>query len=828
MHSFWSTLRHSIRALRRNSAFSITIIIFLALGIASNTTVFGLLNSILFRDLPVFRPDRLVGISIISPKGDKQGLSLPLFTEVERRQEVFSGLYAWWGDAVLNAKADGAFCRADVWAVTGNFFSELRVSPIAGRLLHQTDLSPGSVQRVAVLGFGFWKRNFGGDPEVVGKIVQVEGVPFTILGIMREGFTGMSLAVEPDITIPITALPLVTTRPAKTLDDPTWLQLDVAGRLRDGVSIAQARAQLESLWPGVVSATVPPQNVVDSREDLFLSHLDVQSARRGTDQYLRDRYSSSLYSLLLLTALVFLIICANLSSLVFARAIGQAHSMAIRAAVGASQWQVCRQSLVECLALSFVAGVLGLLLARWSTRALAEFILQNFIVPPALRIDPDLRVFLLAVTLTILAGVFFSAPYSWQSMRQDPATLLRHHLPTAAPSRQRLNTALLVMQIALSTILVTCAGLFAQNLWNLRAANSGFSTEGILMVKTYPVPGRQKLLTSDNRAYQSELVRQISALPGVESVSISSMQPGSSSGRIETVSRAPVEEQRVESVEVGFAMVSPSFFDTLRIPIIEGRDFSWQDDQNSPLVAILSRSLYERVCSRRPAVGANITLGQDRERRNVQIVGIASDARVLSVRDAKSLIVYVPLMQASGPAYSTNLEIRARGQLHSLENPIRNRIESLGHEYPLQMKPLSKVRDIALLQERLTVLLSGLLGGLAVLLASMGLYGLISYYVARRTKEIGVRMALGAEAWQISWMILRETWIVTFFGLAIGVPGAIAAARIISTQIVGQSSNNYALSLLAAVALLIPSSAGGYLAARRAVRVEPVTALRYD
>jgi putative ABC transport system permease protein len=827
MYSLWSTVRQSIRALTLSPGFSITVVIFLAVGIASTTTVFGLLNSILFRDLPVFRPDRLVGISVMSSKGDKQGLSLPLFTEIERHQEVFSGMYAWWGDAVLNAKADGALCRADVWAVTGSFFSELRVRPTAGRLLLPTDVSPGTTQRVAVLGFRFWKRNFLGDPEVVGKIVEVEGVPFTILGIVREGFTGMSLAVEPDITIPITALPLVTTQSPRSLDDPTWLQLDVAGRLRDDVTITRARAQLESFWPGVVSATVPPQTVSDTREDLLLSRLDVQSVRRGTDQYLRDRYSSSLYSLLFLTVLVLLVICANLSSLMFARAIEQGHGMAIRAALGADQWQVSRQSLIECLALSFVAGVLGLLLSCWSTRALAEFILQNFIVPPALRIDPDLRVFLFVAALTILAGVFFNVPYSWQSVRKDPATLLRHHLPTA-PSRQRLSTTLVVVQVALSTILITSAGLFAQNLWNLRSANIGFSTEDILIAKTYPVPGSQKLLTSGNRAYLSELVRQISSLPGVQSVSVSSMQPGSSSGWNETVSRAPSEAPSAEPFEVGVAMVSPSFFDTLRIPIIEGRDFSWEDDQNSPSVAILSRSLYQKLYSRQLAVGADFMLGKDRERRNVQIVGIVPDARILSIRDTRSLVVYVPLAQASFPFHSYNLEIRAGGQLHSLENPIRNRIESLGREYPLQMRPLSRVLDAALLQERLTVLLSSLLGGLAVLLALMGLYGLITYFVARRTKEIGVRMALGAEGWQISWMILRETLLVTFFGLAIGVPAAVATGRIIRTQIAGFSSSTYAVPILGALALFIPSLVAGYLATRRAVRVEPVVALRYE
>jgi len=820
-------LQYALRLLRKNRGFTGIAILSLAVTIGANTAIFSLLNAVLLRELPVSEPGRLVQLSTVSRKGEARNFSIPIFRELERQQQSFSVLFGWWGDAVLNVEANGTLSRADIWTVTGKFYSGLDVPPLVGRLINPQDvqLDGGAAEQVAVLGYSFWRRTFAGDPSAVNKTIRIEGVPFTIVGIMRDRFTGMSIGTEPDVTIPLTAQPIITDGDLEKLGNRRWFGLGVAGRLKAGVTPAQARVQLESVWPRVQEAMMPPDYSTPEREDFLTRRLELKSAARGIDSNLRSRYTRPLYAMLGITALILLVACVNLTSLTLVRITARRLELGVRVALGAGRWRAMSQLLTENLLLSTGGALLGLVLAYLGSRWLANFVTQNYAVPHALNVSPDLRVLAFTASTSILTVILCGLGPLWLGVRQSPAALLGQNSRTFANSSARFGKILIAIQVALSFVVLVGADLFVETLQKLRAIDPGFRSEGVLWVKLTDAPAGYKNINDDS--YYPELVRQVSNLPGVISASLANIRPAGDSEWKQWVSTVP-QSTASKDFQADFAVVSPRFFETLGMNLLQGRDFDWKDDDHAPRVAILSRNLAERLFPSGEVIGRHIRIGAAPERQSIVIVGVASNARLFNIRKPNALAVCVPFLQEPKYIHWNSLYVRSIGDPETMSETVRREVQSFGHEYALWVSPLVYARDLALMQERLNALLSASLGLLALLLTSIGLYGLMSYTVTRRTREIGVRIALGASGDEVLGMVLRETVALILVGIMIGTPVALGATKLVVSMLFGLALADPLRVILVALVLLLVGTLAAYLPARRATKVDPMVALRYE
>ena len=592
MGTLWQTLRYTLRVLSKSPVFTTVAILSLALGIGANTAIFTLINALLLRDLPVRQPESLVELTVVRTEG-KVPFSYPMFREVERNQRVFSGLVGWGAAGMMNVEVNGALAQNHVVTATGNCYSELGVTPLLGRLLTPADSNPssGTTSQVAVLGYEFWRSRFGGTLDVVGKQIRVEGHPFTIIGVTRKWFAGMTTGEPPDITIPVTAYPQLTDGNNFTLDSRSILWLSVIGRLKDGITIEQARAQLQSFWPEVLLATVSTETPGPRRERFLSMGLEVTSAAKGFTSGLRSDFERPLYVLAGIVGLILLVACVNLANLMLARAAARSHEMSVRVAIGASRWSVARQVLSESLALSLAGALLGLAFAFWGSHLLVLLMTEGHLFPVTLDLSPDLRVLSLTISVALLTGILFGLAPAWRSSREDPATVLQQNARSLSGGTGKLSRALIITQVALSLVLLLGAGLFVRSFQRLRSLDLGFQKESVLEISLYPRPGGYKNL--DLSSYRKQLLARISSLPGVASVSFGDAEIPSPQGWHDTVAPTTADSTTGVRLMTNAASVSPGFFRTLGIPLLRGRDFVETDDQHHPRLAIVNSNLAE-------------------------------------------------------------------------------------------------------------------------------------------------------------------------------------------------------------------------------------------
>jgi predicted permease len=824
MGTLWQTLRYTFRTLSKSPVFTAVAILSLALGIGANTAIFTLINALILRDVPVRQPERLVYLSAIR-QGSKITFSYPMFREVERGQRVFSGVIGWGGNWMPNVEVNGVLSQDRVLSVTGNCYSELGASPFMGRLLAPEDenLSGGANSQVAVIGYEFWQRRFGGAPDVVGKRIRIEGHPFTIIGATRKWFTGLTTGEPPDITVPLTAMPLVQTGEFD-LESRSILWLHPIGRLKDGVTIEQARAQLQSFWPDVLLATASTQTPGLRRQTFLSMGLDVSSAAKGMSTDLRDQFTRPLYVLAGIVGLILLVACVNLASLMLARAAARSHEMSVRVAIGASRVALVRQVLAESLVLSFAGALLSLAFAYWGSRLLVLLMTEGNAVPVSLNLSPDPRVLSLTITVAILTGILFGLAPAWRASREDPVAVLQQSTRSLSSGTGKLNKSLIVTQVALSLVLLLGAGLFVRSFERLRSLDLGFQKESVLEITLYPRPGGYQNI--DLNSYHKQLLAHISSLPGVASVSFGDATIPSPQAWHDTVSPMTADSNTDSRLMANAASVSPGFFRTLGIPLLRGRDFVEADDQHHPHLAIVNSNLAERLFPNGDAIGKRIRFGFMPDYENIEIVGIARNARIFDIRDATTPVVFLSSLQY--PSEQGGLLVRTKESPEAIEKTISREVESLGHEYVIRTRTVAQIVDAELVEERVTAMLSGFFAALALLLASIGLYGLMSYTVTRRTREIGIRVAVGAQRQDVLWLVLRETLILALLGIAVGIPSAVAATRLIAKMLFGLSPSD--LPTIAAVSLLLLAVAflAGYLPARRASTIDPIVALRTD
>ncbi len=822
MSALWLDFRYTLRVLRRSPVFSVVAILSLALGIGGNIAIFTLINALLLRQLPVAYPEQLVQISLVR-RDNKPPLSFPMFREIERNQRVFTGLFAWSNDTGANVEVHGALEMNRVLGVTGKAYSELGTVPLLGRLLTPADCDPDSANaNVAVIGYEYWQRRFGGVADVVGSQIRIEGHPYTIVGVTRKWFTGLSMGEPPEVTVPVTAETQITKTPI--LETRSILWLGVFGRLKEGVTIEQARAQLQSFWPEMLLATVST-DTPGPRRDAFLSMgLEVAPAARGRRSDLRDQFAQPLYILAGIVGLILLVACVNLANLMLARAAARAHEMSVRVAIGADRGSLVRQVLIESLTLSLSGALLGLAFAYWGSQLLLVMMTAGNPSLVSLDLAPDFRVVAATVVIALFVGLLFGLAPAWRAARQDPAKTLRRNARGSGSGLGFAGKSLIVAQIALSLVLLLGAGLLVGSFQRLRTVNTGFQPQRVLEIQLNQKPLADERV--DNNVYRRELLQRISSLPGAMSASFSENDvPGEPRYNRDFVA-LPGETTANAHVTANAMFVSPRFFNTLGIPMLKGRDFSDADGESKATFGIVNRSLAARLFPDGDAVGKVVRYSVMPEFQNIQIIGITDDARVMSLRDATVPVLYLSTALDKTPG--GNLFVRTTQAPEAFANVAAREIDSLGREYAVRTRTIDQIIGQDLVEERVIAALSGFFSGLALLLASIGLYGLMSFGVIRRTREIGIRVAVGAQRENILWMVLRETLTLAVIGIAIGVPSGIAAARLVAAMLFGVTASDLPTLTLVSCLMLGVSAMAGFLPALRASRVDPIEALRTD
>ncbi|HEY6304488.1 MAG TPA: ABC transporter permease [Terriglobales bacterium] len=826
MRQCWQNLRYSLRALRKNPGFTTVAILSLALGIGANVAIFTLINALLLRDLPVPHPERLVELSLVR-QGHKGTFSYPIFRELDRGQRVFSAFIGWSGPWQSNVAVNGVLAQSRVYSATPDYYSELRVIPLLGRLLTSEDvnLRAGSTFQVAVIGYDFWQQRLGGARDVIGQQIRIEGRPFTIVGVTRKWFTGLTPGELPDVTIPNTAMPIVISG-LGSLDNRSSLWVQITGRLKGGVTIERARAQLQSFWPEVLLATASTETPGLRRQTFLSLGLDVSPVRTGFARDLRAQFSRPLYVLAGIVGLILLVACINVANLMLARAAARSQEMSVRVAIGASRWALAGQVLTESLVLSLGGALLGLALSYTGSRLLVAFMTEGTI---SLDLRPDLRVLSVALLVGVMTGILFGLAPTWHSSREDPAVVLQQGSRSLAGGAGKLGKGLIIIQVALSLVLLLDAGLLVGTFQRLRSVNLGFDKDNLLEIILNAKPGGYENVNFNS--YHQQLIERVSNLPGVRSAGLGGISIPEPVGaqELQKVSATSEDPNTGFHVMAIGTTIWPGFFNTLGIRLLRGHGFQLSDDAKHPHVAIVSESLAERLFPHGDAVGQHVRYSFWAEFQNLEIIGVAEDARIFDLRDAAPAVIYVSDLQLPaqwGP--DLNLYVRAKENPEALAKSISHEVDSLGHEYPLRTATVDQMVSRFLVNERVIALLSGFFAALALLLASIGLYGLMSYGVTRRTREIGVRVALGAQQGSVRWMILCETLSITLFGIAIGIPSGVAATRLIASMLFGLSPADLSTIVTACVLLLAVAFVAGYLPARKASSIDPILALRAE
>ena len=808
--------RYAARMLARTPAVTVAAIVSLALGIGANTAIYSLINALLLRPLPVSDPHQLVALSTRGPdtQNFNDGLSVTMFEEIRRNQRVFSDLFAWAGGAMVNLEANGAVSPGVLDTVGGTYFATLGLRPTLGRFIGEEDVAlvSGSSARVAVLSYRCWQERYNRRPSVLGETIRVDGLPLTIVGVASGTFSGIMIDAGSDVYVPIGFSGATTFRQRSRL----WLE--VVARLKRGVRREQAQAHLNGIWPGVLAASAPEEHGGEARAPFFARKIVVEPIAAGTS-FMRRLLLRPLAVLMALVGLVLLIACVNLANLMLARAAARRQEIGIRVALGASRSRLIGQLLAESTMLSVAGAALGILVATWLSRLLLNTVWSGY-VPTALDIRPDVRVFFFAAAIALLTGVLFGLAPAWR-LRIDPGTMLRQETRSVRRGNGAVTKALIGAQVALSLVLVTGAGLFVGSLHKMRSVDPGFKRDGVLMVQLFP---RRRQPIPNRVSNYHELADKLSQLPGVEAVSYSHMAPAFRMEFKERLSRSGSTGNAADAIA---DYVGPGFFHLIGMRVLAGREFDWRDDDRSRRVAIISASLAGRMFPNESPIGRKIDIGSSPDNKGVEIVGVASNASLWRIQSREPAAVFLALMQ--DPAYnSSSIDIRTSGDPAAIAPGARRVLESLGHHTTLRIATLRDRFDMILANERVLAVLSAFLGGLALLLAGVGLYGLMSYAVTRRTSEIGIRVALGARPGTVQRLVLVEVTRLVLAGVAAGIPLELALSKLIAGMLFGVSGQDITTIASSTAVLLAVALAAAYLPARRAAAIDPMEALRTE
>ena len=838
MENLFKDIKYGFRGLLKRKGFAAIAVLTLALGIGANTAIFTLVNAVMLKSLPVQKPEELVlftettseGTSVEdTPRtGQWHRFSYASYQYFRDHNQSFQDLAALRSGesrlSVRRADAEGAAAaRAQGHLVTGNYFSLLGVHALRGRVLTPEDDKPNA-QPAAVISHLYWEKELNSDPTVVGKNFIINGTNFTLVGVTPPEFFGERVRRPPDFWLPLSFFPQIELRKSY-LDDNQFYFLMLMGRLKPGVSIDQAQNAINLQLQQFLTDQAGSQLTEERKQGIQNTYVRLVEGAGGISG-LRRAYSTPLHMLMVIVGMVLLIACANVGSLLLSRAASRKPEISLRMALGATRGRIVRQLLTESMLLATIGGVCGVLLAQWGVYVLVGLVAKTSPIDT----KPDLGVLAFTAGVSIIAGLLFGLVPAVQASKANLASAIKEKSRMRTGFlRLNLSSLMVVMQVGLSMVLLTGAGLFAGSLMKLQNEDLGFERDNLLLVGIDPRLAGYKPVQLTT-LYQ-QLIDRLGSLPQVRNVSMATYAPMSGSSRSSSVVVTGYVAQPDEDLVVKDMLAGPKYNETLGVPILRGRDIEIRDTPASQKVAVVNAAFAEHFFKGQNPIGRSFTFDDvEVSGALVEIVGVVGDIKSDEVNEKPEPTVYRPILQVQDEAaYTVTLHLRTAGDPTPLTAQVRQMINQVDDKLPIfDVTSMSDQLHKNLNQERLIAQLVSFFGALALVLACIGLYGVMAHGVARRTNEIGIRMALGAKGGSIAWMILRETLYLVLAGLLIGVPAALLGARLISTQLFGMSPTDPITLVAAAVILTLVALLAGYMPARRASRVNPLKALRYE
>ncbi len=846
---FMQDIRYALRMMAANRLFTAMAVLSLALGIGANTAIFSFMDAILLRALPVQRPEELVVMNwraqgdpavIHDQNGSRYGdpktgiatspnFPFAAYESLRAQHDTLSTLFAYASARQLNIIARGQAEGASGLFVSGGFYSGLGVSPAAGRLILDEDDRAGAAA-VAVISYKYWQGRFASNSDTVGQTILINNVPFTIVGVSAPGFFGVDAGSEPPVFMPLHAAPLLAQRPAdeerRRFYDPHFYWVEMMGRLRVGVGIGQAQVAIAGQFHSFVDSTA-----TRAKEKGNMPALRVEQGASGLDS-LRRQYSKPLYVLMAMVFLILTIACANIANLLLARAAARRGEIAVRLSLGAGRWRIVRQLLTESVMLSFLGALLGLLVAYWGIESIT-WLLANGRDNFTLRANLNWQVLGFTLALSLVTGIVFGLAPAIQATGIDLTPALKETRASAPRGRVgrlgfrlRGNQLLVVAQIAISLLLVISAGLFVRTVSNLHSVELGFNREHVLL---FSLNARQAgYKDAALSRFYAGLRDRFRTIPGVRSAAVSDFPLVShywNSERV-TVPGAPAQTGRPR--ETGLLKVDPSFLATMQIPIILGRGIE-ERDMASPRIAVVNEMFAAKFFGKEYPIGRTIGIGDPKAPADIEIVGVAKNAHYNSLQEEIPEVAYIPYTQNLGGLGRMFFALRTAGDPLAPVGAVRQIVGQTDRSVPLtDINTQSRQIDQTIGQERTFANLCTCFAALALLIACVGLYGTMAYTVARRTSEIGVRMALGAMRHDIVWIVLREVLALAAAGLVIGLAAAWEITRFVESFLFGTKPNDPLTVALSVAIFAAAGLAAGYTPASRASRIDPMKALRNE
>lgn len=821
-------MRYAGRILSRNPGFTAVAVLSLALGIGANTAIFSVVDTLMLKTLPVQNPEQLVTFNYwVDAFGGfwADQFRYADFEQLRRRTSSFSSISASSLLDRANLEIDGSgggidTAQVHIGLVSGNYFSMFGVAPILGRTLTLDDDRAPGAGSVAVISYRYWQRRFALASNIVGRTFSLNGVAYTIVGVVSKGFTGDQVGQPADLWIPITMHSQVM------MEGPELGRalVRIAARLKPGITMKQAQGEAELIEQQIFIERAGSKATPETLRKIKEQRFELQSDARGV-AWQRREFSRPLKVLVILVGVVLLIACANIANLMLARSAARQSEMAIRLSLGAGRRQIVRQLLTESIILAVMAGALSLVFANWGTSVLAR-VVGSGITAVDLDLQTDHRMLIFTASISLLTGILFGLGPAFRSSHTAPLSALKGEV-TGASGKFRIGKLVVVSQVGLSTVLLIGALLFVRTLQNLESQDLGFDVQHVLMIWTEPLQSGHKG-PALGRLFQA-VQERISSLPGVVAASVSSEGLLAGGGSFSMVKVQGYEPKSEEDMMVQWNLVAPGFFETIGMRLIAGRDFTGLDGPTTQRVAIINEAMARHYFGKPNAVGRYFGMRND-SGNEIEIVGVIKDAKYNTPRDEAQNMIYLPYTQDTTHLRGTMcVMVRTRGDLPGLMTHIREELRSIDRTLPiLSANSMEEDLEKSLTLERLIAWLGGFFSGLATLLACIGLYGVMAYTVARRTSEIGVRLALGATRVKVLTMVFTESMLLGVAGIVIGVPAALASGHLITNLLFGVKPADQLSIVLAISGMLFVAALASFVPALRAARVDPIQALRYE
>jgi predicted permease len=815
VEDLWRDFRFSVRSLRKSPGFTAIVVLTLALGIAANTTVLSWISATLLNPIPgAAHTSDLVTVD----RGDRNGYATPPFSypdlrDLSEQTQTFSGILGYHNDYMSLtgvAKPERIFGAL----TTASYFDVLGVRPILGRTFLPEEGTPHAGHAVIVIGYAVWQNHFGGDPQIVGKTIQINRHPYTVIGVAPRDFTGCATGLRAELWIPL------------PMDHDVWggnridyrgsVWLNALGKLRAGVTKGQAEAELNTLMQEIVERF--PEDHRDRSNDISLDPL--WRSRFGLNGFLYK----VLPMLLGLAAVLLLLACANVASLLLVRSVGRRREIAIRLGMGASTTQIIRQFLIESLLLGLLGGTAAIAIAVWTSRSLVAFFPPSNL-PLTNDAHIDQRVLFVTIAVSILAAIIFGMLPALRSSSLPVQDVLKEEATSVSLNvhKSRLLSGLVVAQISLSLVLLVCAGLFTRSLHAAQQTDPGFEASHMLLASYDLSPAGYTLETGT--AFNRQVLARLSALPGVESVTLADFSPLSFSLHSDYLEIQGYVPRPHEWMEISRAIVGPNYFRTLRTSVISGREFTEADMPDSQFVAVVNQAFVDRYWPGENAIGKQVTDNGAR----FTVVGVARNAKYRSLTSPTEPVIYLPIYQTFRSAKETTIHLRTTGDPLTIASSVEDTMHQLNPELPLfNVNPLSVTMQLGSLVGRVSATFASSFGLLAMLLAAVGIYGVVAYTTRQRSREIGIRMALGAERGGIYSLVLGQGFRLTLAGLVVGTALALALTRLLKAQLFGVSQTDALTFTSVGLLLAVVALVACHIPARRATRVDPMVALRHE